>query len=333
MRPTRIRDKKMAEYENLSFSEMQRLSESGDTEAMRKLAVLYINGDGVFQNLEKALELTMEAAERGNVEAMAETADIYRSIKKFEKSFEWEKKTAEQGRPASQYNLGHHYDKGIGTSQNEKQAFQWFKKAAENGYTDAKHSLAVCYLTGKGVPQDLEQGIYWLEQASNEGHAESKRRLGAAYIEGVGMPVDEEKGFSLLSEAASLGDETAKTLMREVSNGSSSSKTSNILYVIKDFFVIWIKIILFSIRDAFVFWWKITIRDFDFFRNNEDAPIWSRIIVFLSGITEFIFSFIKESWICYVLYFFLGYFASAWVAVFRILFSPITAIVRMINRK
>ena len=111
--------------------------------------------------------------------------------------------------------------------------------------------------------------------------------------------------------------------------------------IIKVFFVFWFKTILFSIRDVYVFWWYITCRDFDFFRNNEEVPIWSRIILFLSGITEFFFEFIitggmegKEirKFLGYVLYFIFGFFVSACIAVFRILFSPITAIVRTIDR-
>ena len=282
----------MDDYENMSISEMQRLAAQGDTDVMRKLAMTYLQGNGANENLDKALELIMEAAECGNVEAMAETADIYRKIEKFETAFDWEKKAAEQGRVASQYNLGHHYDKGIGTMQNEQQAFYWFKKSAENGYTDAKHSLAVCYLTGKGTSQNMAQGIYWLEQASNDGHAAAKKRLGAAYIEGIGVPADEEKGISLLREAADLGDEEAKNALIEDSDdascnnesdysgnnlSSSNGKSNKTPNVIIDFFITLVKIILFSIRDAFVFWWKITIRDFDFFRNNREAPMWSRI--------------------------------------------------------
>lgn len=326
----------MEEYKNLSYTEVLKLAESGDTEAMRKVAEAYTNGDSVDKDLEKAFEWKNKAAVLGNMDAQAEWAEICRSTEKFESSFYWEKKAAEQGKPESQYNLGHHYDKGVGTSQNEEQAFYWFKKSAENGYINAKHSLAVCYITGKGTSQDMEKGIYWLGEASKEGHVEAKRRLGAAYIQGMGVSKDEEKGVSLLHDAASLGDEKAKELLntKEVRRiaGKKVKGVSFITILFKPIFI-WLKIILFSIRDFFLFWWKITIFDIDFFRDNYEVPLWSKVIVFFFGhgsLLETIWNLFDKS-LGYVVFFFFGYFTSAFVFVFRILFSPITVIVRMIK--
>jgi len=213
----------MGEYKKISFSEAQRLANQGDTEAMRRLAMAYIQGDGVSKDLEKAFEWILEAAELGNIEAQAEWAEICRNTERFDASFYWEKKAAEQGKPASQNNLAILYDRGMGTSKNEEQAFYWFKKAAENGYTDAKHSLAVCYITGAGTPQDTDKGIFWLEQASNDGHAVAKEKLGTIYAEGWHGVKDEKKGISLLREAASLGSETANNILDRLSSGSSLS--------------------------------------------------------------------------------------------------------------
>jgi len=208
---------------------LKRQSEAGDANAMQKLALAYFQGDGVEKDIEQGLTWQINAAEHGNAEAQSQCAELCRNVEEpdFKAAFDWEKKAAEQGYPLSQYNLGHHYDKGMGTSQDKEQAYHWFKKAAENGFSDAKYSLAVAYLTGQGTSQDMSQGIYWLEQASNDGHAGSKTRLGAAYIEGMGVSTDEEKGISLLREAASLGDEKAENLLNEISSGSSSGKNSS----------------------------------------------------------------------------------------------------------
>jgi len=144
-------------------------------------------------------------------------------------------------------------------------------------------------------------------------------------------------------------DEAQKVQVRE-DNVYASSKLENIdeknknlpssssnSFSIVIFFVIWFEIIYNSIRDFFVFWWKITIFDIDFFRNNEDVPIWSGIIVFLFGsgsITHFIWHLLEEKrygfW-GYVLYFFIGYFTSAFIVVIRVFLSPISAIMRSIK--
>jgi hypothetical protein len=205
--------------------DLRQRAESGDTEAMRELAMAYASGNGIAADLDEALSWIERAAYAGNAEAQSEMADICRGENDFTASFEWEQKAATQGLPQAQYNLAIHYRDGMGTAENPDQQFYWFQKAAQKGHLEAKNSLAVCYLNGWGTLQDFAQAIRWLEQASDEGHAPAKTRLGAAYIEGIGVSADKVKGLSLLQEAAALGDEKAKGLLRtkEVTAISGSS--------------------------------------------------------------------------------------------------------------
>ena len=64
---------------------------------------MYLYGDGVDQNYEKAFELFKRAAEAGNVESM--------------------------------HNLGAMYDNGDGVPQDKAKALEWFAKAEAAGYT------------------------------------------------------------------------------------------------------------------------------------------------------------------------------------------------------
>lgn len=61
---------------------------------------------------------------------------------------------AEQGLAAAQNSLGAMYDKGIGVTQNYKQAVKWYQKAAEQGVGYAQLSLGVAYANGQGIIQD-----------------------------------------------------------------------------------------------------------------------------------------------------------------------------------
>jgi len=124
----------MENYENMSASEAQRLAKQGDTEAMRRLAMAYIQGDGVNKDLDKAFEWILEAAELGNIEAMAEIADIYRSIEQFDKAFYWDEKAANQGRAMSMYNLSVHYRDGLGVSANNEKHHYWYEQGKQNGF-------------------------------------------------------------------------------------------------------------------------------------------------------------------------------------------------------
>ena len=114
--------------------ELKRQAESGDTEAMLKLAKAYLQGNGVEKDLGKGLEWILEAAENGNVEAMAAMADAYRKGEEFEKAFYWSEKAANQGRAMSMYNLSVHYREGLGVSASKEKHHYWYERARQNGF-------------------------------------------------------------------------------------------------------------------------------------------------------------------------------------------------------
>jgi TPR repeat protein len=65
----------------------------------------------------------------------------------------------------SQYELGQCYEKGFGTSRDDKQAFMWYKVAAERGFRNAQFRLGYLYHYGFGVVQDYVQAKMWYEKA------------------------------------------------------------------------------------------------------------------------------------------------------------------------
>ena len=205
-----------------NISLLKKKAETGDVQAMRTLAMAYMEGNGVAKNIDEVFNWMEKAAELGDAESQADLADMLRAMEEFNVAFSWEKKAAEQNYPKSQYNLGYCFREGIGTQKNPEKSFFWFSKAANNGLANAQCSVGVCYLLGHGTQTDYQQAIHWLEQAANGGDAEAKRRLGAAYVQGIGCTVDKEKGEALLREAAALGDNKAKEILNsgELRRGS-----------------------------------------------------------------------------------------------------------------
>ena len=117
------------------FREMMQKAESGDTEAMRSLAVEYMKRwDGESDDFDKALDWLDKAAELGNVEAIAEMADVYRKHHMLEKAFSYEEKAANLGRAKSMYNLSIHYRDGLGVPANREKHRYWYEKGRENGF-------------------------------------------------------------------------------------------------------------------------------------------------------------------------------------------------------
>ena len=96
----------------------QKAAENGDIKAQYNIATLYINGEGIERNLEKALYWYQKAAENGDIDA--------------------------------QNNLATLYEDGNGIKKNLEKAFYWYQKAAENGNIEAQYNLALSYENGAG---------------------------------------------------------------------------------------------------------------------------------------------------------------------------------------
>jgi TPR repeat protein len=98
------------------FTEMERLAKEGNSTAQFNLSVAYKAGDGVAQDLEKAAS--------------------------------WLLKSAENGFPPAQYNIGHYWLE----AKDKAKAFDWFMRAARQNYGPAQfHIGALCGNSGDYV--------------------------------------------------------------------------------------------------------------------------------------------------------------------------------------
>ncbi len=102
-------EKGVAAYQENDFdtaiSLLTPLAESGDPEAQFNLALVYDNGEGVFQNYKEAVRLYRLCAEQGSADA--------------------------------QTNMGRMYSQGHGVLQDYVLAHMWFNLAASNGHETA----------------------------------------------------------------------------------------------------------------------------------------------------------------------------------------------------
>ena len=61
------------------------------------------------------------------------------------------------------------YRKGNGVTQDEKKAVQWYQKSADQGYPLAQSNLGVMYELGKGVTQNYEKALELYQKAADQG--------------------------------------------------------------------------------------------------------------------------------------------------------------------
>ena len=141
----------------LSIEELERRVASGDLDAQAELGARYGRGDGVPQNVTRALELIRGAAEKDNADGA--------------------------------YYLGLSYATGTGVPKNEAQAVLFFETAAKHGHPAAEYMLGSMISQGKGgIQANWESAISYFWRAADSGYPPAEFALGYAYQEGLGTP-------------------------------------------------------------------------------------------------------------------------------------------------
>lgn len=112
----------------------QRAAELGSDEAAFRLAMLYEDGEGVTQDLERAIDWYHRAAEAGNEKA--------------------------------QFNLGRLYARGSGVERDISEAAHWYEQSALEENPHAQFTLGLMYFHGESeLERDLVAAYRWLTLA------------------------------------------------------------------------------------------------------------------------------------------------------------------------
>lgn len=167
---------KMGRYSE-ALPVLQRSANSGNAEAERYLADMYLNGSGVAQNYEQARRWYERAAHGGNIAAMTD--------------------------------LGHIYDYGWGVPQDYVQARQWYEKASAFQNAVAMADLGRLYQDGRGVPQDYGQARQWYERAAAAGSRPAMLNLGHMYEHGWGVAQNYAQARQWYERSAAAGNPAA----------------------------------------------------------------------------------------------------------------------------
>lgn len=141
----------------------------GSAVASRVLGTLHLNGQGVAQNSDRAVELFREAAAKAD--------------------------------PAAQLILGNLSASGAFVAQNWSEAAKWYKLAAERGQREAAYKLGELYLSGQGVERNPTEAAKWIELAAERGLFEAQIKVSQMYRTGTGLAVDPEAAESWAARA------------------------------------------------------------------------------------------------------------------------------------
>ncbi len=113
-------------------------AKGGHIQAQYNLAASYKLGQGIPQNIEKALHWYLEAANNGLASAQLQSAIILQNRKKHSEAIVLFNKAALQGSVDAQFLLAGVYHLGKGAPQNYKKAYIWYSIATANGDSESE---------------------------------------------------------------------------------------------------------------------------------------------------------------------------------------------------
>ena len=187
---------------------LQNAAKKGSSNALNDLALIYKQGDGVKQDMQKALEYINRAAEKKNPFALTNLglmygrgdgvqADSARAVALYQEA-------VALGHPRAHTLLAQRLMDGDGIKRDVKTAVQYYRQAAEKG--DVRAQLALADLLRRGVnkivPVDSDQAVYWYEKAAQAGNLDAQMVLADMFESGQEVAGDPQRAARWYEAAA-----------------------------------------------------------------------------------------------------------------------------------
>lgn len=156
-------------------------AQGGFAPAQFSLAQCWLQGIGVEQNQQEAINWLDRAAQQGHVESIFTLAinlatDHPQHLPLLEVA-------AQAGHTKAMLCIGMYWQ----NHQQADQAIAWFNQAKENNDLRADFLLGMAYLNGQGVAEDSKQAAEFFKVASENGDGDAHFALYEAYRDGVGV--------------------------------------------------------------------------------------------------------------------------------------------------
>ena len=202
---------------------LRQLINDGDVGAQTALGQRYETGNGVSQDLDRAMKWYIKASEQGDPLAMFLLAQLLEfgraGAPDYEQAAVYYTTAAEMGHAEAQARLAQFYEEGLGVPQNFEIAAKWYSLATQQWKYDQRMPLGSTYATGRNATINSTYTIQRFKRAAMSGVAEAQFDLAEAYETGNGVPHDTVESEKWFRAAAAQGHSRAldslKRLMRE----------------------------------------------------------------------------------------------------------------------
>lgn len=140
---------------------------------------------------QEALRYYLKIAPSANSEVHRKIARLYWN-KDWNQTFQWMRKSAEEGNVDAQKDLGFLYEMGEGTPINYEKAIYWYKQAADNGDIGVNGGVSATAKAAIGAVyayklNDYSKGFPWFLQAAKEGNDFAQEAVWGCYVYGRGV--------------------------------------------------------------------------------------------------------------------------------------------------
>jgi TPR repeat protein len=213
--------------QNNTIKKYEQRAEKSDKKAQYKLAKFYQKGKFVSRDLSKYRYWLELSAKQNYKWAEFELANIYKEEKKYKKSFELMKASADQGHIWASYNLALMYFDGIGTSKDYQKSFRYMQAPVLFGYKKAQYAMAKMYYYGYGIEQDTDMAIELLKMAIEQKESKSMMMLAKIYQKDNKI----KKVIKLYDEASKLGNNDAKYQLGKIYEKAQIYNKAEQLYI------------------------------------------------------------------------------------------------------
>ena len=186
-----------------SIEALQDSMAAGNLNCQVDLAIKYMYGEDVEQDIDKAFSLIRDAAIKGNSngELWLGLCYYYASgvEQDFEEAFRWFSSSAQKGNKLAMGFLGRAYDSGDGVERDPAMAIKYYQQGAENGDAVSQAALGLHYLNGQDIEQDWTKGFVLLKLAADQGYTDAMQWLPFCYFNGWGTEKNNQEAINVLT--------------------------------------------------------------------------------------------------------------------------------------
>lgn len=183
----------------------------GNTNAQYALAELYLHGQGIEQDLDKAKTILMHAANKGHAQAQYRLAEALWHGQGFEQdqllAKQYLYQAAEQQHPQA-LALRQQIEQPHGLAHDDSVSLPYIKQQAFTGNITARYQYCLAVLKGL-IDADQVAAVLTLLQQESQRHAYALSLLGSAYYHAWGVEANTRQAFQYWSRAAAKHDPIA----------------------------------------------------------------------------------------------------------------------------